>query len=110
MPKIFNLLFVVVMLFTNACKKNKTTDDCSPNSAIARTILNKPATIFKQPNGIFYIVEQGTIDSKLIPCNLPSEFKVDQMQVVISGEVKTSGQPASAPCCTNNFYILKITK
>lgn len=98
------------MLFTNACKNNITADDCSPNLSVARNILDKPATVFKQPNGIFYIIEQGTIDSKLIPCNLPSEFKVDQLQVVISGEVKTTGQLASAPCCTNNFYILKITK
>ncbi len=60
-------------------------------------------------NGI-YIIEQGTIDTKLIPCNLPIEFVQDNLQVIISGDVKLRPREANEPCCTEDIVITKITR
>ena len=96
--------------FFQSCKKNvSSTVDCFPNDITTRQITNKQATI-KLTNGQFYIVEQGTIDTKLNPCNLTQEFRVDNLQVTISGDVKATVQGGPAPCCTDNFVISKITR
>lgn len=96
--------------FFQSCKKNNSsTVDCFPNDITTRQITNKQATI-KLTNGQFYIVEQGTIDTKLNPCNLTQEFRVDNLQVTISGDVKATVQGGPAPCCTDNFVIVKITR
>ena len=112
MTKIFySLSLVLAPFFICSCKKDKAnSNDCFPNVTTTRTILNKPATIKLQPGGVFYIVEQGTIDTKLNPCNLTTEFKVDNLQVTITGEVKATIQGGPGPCCTDDFYITKISK
>ena len=98
-------------MFLYSCKKdNNKIDDCFPNSTTSRQILNKPATIKQQPGGLFYIVEQGTIDTKLNPCNLTPEFQVDNLLVIISGDVKATVQGGPGPCCTENFVITKIAR
>jgi len=80
---------------------------CYSDAITTRTILNKPATIRLQ-SGQYFIVEQGTIDTKLLPCNLSAEFQIDNLPVTISGEVKATAQNAFYPCCIEHFIILKI--
>jgi len=104
-------LLIVSTLFINSCKKDKAEiNDCFPNSTTARQIINKMATIRQQPSGLFYIIEQGTIDTKLNPCNLNAEYQVDNLQVTISGDVKATLQGGPGPCCIDNFVITKITR
>ena len=108
---ILPLAFGLFSIFFYSCKKDETkTNDCFPNSTTYRQIIDKPATIKLQPGGLFYIVEQGTIDTKLNPCNLSSDFQVDNLQVTISGDVKTTIQGGPGPCCTENFVITKIIR
>ena len=111
MTRIFCTLLLVGGIAFISCKKNSgKTDDCFPNSTTARQIVDKSATVRQQPGGLFYIVEQGTIDTKLNPCNLATEFKVDNLQVTVSGDVKATVQGGPGPCCTDNFVITKITR
>lgn len=109
--KIYTLPFVIGSLLISSCKKDKAqTNDCFPNATTSRQIINKPATIKQQSAGVFYIVEQGTIDTKLNPCNLTPEFQIDNLLVTISGDVKATVQGGPGPCCTDNFVITKITR
>lgn len=103
---LFGLAFIMVF---NACKKGDNSNtDCLPNAITVRQVINKQATI--QFSGKYFIIEQGTIDTKLIPCNLSPEFHVDNLPVIITGEVKSTPQPGPGPCCTENFIIEKITR
>ena len=109
---IFIPLFVGLICFlSNSCKKdNSKKNDCLPTAPTYRQIINKPATIRQQPGGTFYIVEQGTIDGQLIPCNLTADFQIDNLLVTISGDVKATVQGGPGPCCKENFVITKITR
>ena len=104
------LTFLISATVFNSCKKNNDTDVCFSGVPTVRQITDKPAVI-KVTATMYavYIVEQGAIDTKLIPCNLPKEFFQNDLQVTISGEVKATPQ-GSGPCCTENFVITKITR
>lgn len=110
-----NTLFRLVVIFSIlpllfSCKKESTPEQsCLSDAVLSRVIVNKAATV-KLTSGQFYIIEQGTIDTKLIPCNLSQEFQVADLQVIISGDVKAIPQPAMGPCCTENLVITKITR
>jgi len=104
-------LFVLAVTVT-ACKKKSNTDtNCFPDAITLRQIVNKHATI-KLTGTInsVYIIEDGAITDKLIPCNFPMEFYQNDLQVTISGEVKATPQIAFGPCCTENFVITEITR
>ena len=58
----------------------------------------------------FYIIEEGTIDTRLNPCILDKEFQQNNLKVKISGEVKLTIQGGPSPCCLENFVITKISK
>ena len=100
--------FLVLTLALTNCKKTKT-DNCFENDPTSGQIVNKQATV-KLMNNKFYLVEQFTIDTWLNPCNLAREFRIDNLQVTISGDVKTTTYPPGEPCCTENFVITKIAK
>lgn len=106
--RLVTLIFFVTSI-TSCEKDNNPTVDCFPNTSTVRQITNKQATI-KSAGGKFYIIEQGTIDTKLNPCNLTHEFQVDNLQVTISGDVKATVQGGPEPCCTENFVITKISR
>ena len=112
----YSLIFIAFMLVTtttSSCKKddNKNTEDtdCFPNTATVRQITNVRALV-KVSGGKLYIVEKGSIDTKLNPCTLAQEFQVNNLQVTISGDVKLTSYAAGEPCCTDNFVITKISK
>jgi hypothetical protein len=101
-------LFIITI--APSCKKDKNSNsDCFPNSSTVRQINNAQATV-KKAGEKFYIVEQGSIDTKLNPCTLPQEFQIDNLQVTISGDVKSTIQSGPGPCCTENFVIAKISR
>lgn len=105
-------LFVgLLCFFLNSCKKDDSRrKDCLNTTATYRQIFDKPATIRQQTAGTFYILEQGTIDVKLNPCNLTADFHIDNLRVTISGDVKATVQGGLEPCCTEDFVITKITR
>lgn len=103
-------IVLVIMTVIFSCKKdNNSNTDCFPNTPTVRQITNGQATI-KEIGSKFYIVEQGSIDAKLNPCSLPTEYKVDNLQVTISGDVKSKLRGGSEPCCTENFVITEISR
>jgi hypothetical protein len=107
---LFGLFVLIIML--GGCKKTSTSGtDCFPGATTVRQITNKPAVIkLTATINAVYIVEQGSIDTKLIPCNFPQEFYQNDLQVTISGEVKSTPQVGQGPCCTENFVITSITR
>lgn len=104
------LVFLCVLALC-ACKKQSrsSTDDCFPDTSTARYVTNGSAVV-SEVSGEFYLIEQGTIDTRLRPCNLPDDFKTNGLAVKISGEVKSTYQSGVGPCCTENFVITKISR
>lgn len=101
--------FLLSLMVFAACKKEKNNNDCYPDSPVIRSIVNEQTTIRQLPDGQFYMVASGTIDTRLIPCNLPSEFQIANLNVTITGETKAIIQPPLAPCCSEGLVIFKIT-
>jgi len=104
-------LLTILLISTSffSCKKTSTaaTVDCFEGTATTRTITDKKATV-KLSGAEFYLVEDGSIDTKLKPCNLQSEFQVHDLQVTISGMVKSA--VTISVCCTENFVLTKIER
>ena len=106
----------LMVLFTTtivleSCNKDKDIVDCFPGSPTVRNIVNKGAVV--KINGTIYkayLYEEGTIDTKLIPCNFPDEFYEDDLRVTISGIVKKAPAFLSNPCCAEYFVITKISR
>lgn len=101
---------IVSVTLLVSCSKKAKEGNCFPGVATVRQITDKPAVI-KVTATMYgaYLVEEGRIDTKLIPCNLPKNFIENNLQVIISGDVKATVQD-SRPCCTENFVITKITR
>lgn len=110
MRQTFLIVAVLLMItFFSACKKDSnSTVDCFSDLLTVRQITNEHAVI-KSIDGNFYIVEQGAIDSRLNPCNLKQEFQVNDLEVTISGNVKSTVQIGPGPGGTENFVITKIS-
>jgi hypothetical protein len=100
----------IFLTLASSCRKDsKTLPECFPDTPTNRQVTNQQATVISS-GGQFYIIEQGTIDTKLKPCNLQQEFQVNNLQVTISGNVKQTIQGTGEPCCIENFVITKITR
>jgi hypothetical protein len=105
------ITFFILVTIVSSCQKDKESSKCFPRATTVRQITNKQAVIkvTAMINPV-YIIEQGSIDTKLIPCELPMEFYQNDLQVIISGEVKSTPQVGPGPCCTENFVITKISR
>ena len=115
--RVLLLLSIFTLALTTSCKKNNSTtnrdpqllpDTCFSNEATRRSVVNKPATI-QATGGQYYIIEQNTIDTKLLPCTLSPEFRVHGLQVIVSGNVKSAVKNIPI-CCIDNFQLLSISK
>jgi hypothetical protein len=103
-------LVIVSLLLLLSCAKNQSSAlDCLQDEITVRNIVKAEATIIRTGE-LYYIIEQGTIDTRLLPCNLDPAYETDRLQVVISGMVKASAQIGPGPCCTENFVITFISK
>ena len=103
---------VLFALSASSCKKEDKTTPCFADRATTRKISNKKATVkltatLAEP---VYLVEEGAIDTRLLPCNLPMEYYQQDLQVTISGEVKATAQTGSVPCCAEDFVITAISR
>lgn len=105
------IAFFILMINVSSCKKDKNSTGCFPGAVTVRQIINKQAVIkLTATVNPVWIIEQGSIDTKLIPCNFPVEFYQNDLQVVISGDVKSTQQVSGVPCCNENFVITKISR
>ncbi|MGN6213563.1 hypothetical protein [Parafilimonas sp.] len=106
---LISIVLLIIVFFSSCEKDNDLTGDCFSDVPTVRQIKNQPAVV-KSAGGSFYIIEQGSIDSKLNPCNLKEDFQIDNLQITISGDVKATLQGGPGPCCTEDFVITKISK
>ncbi|MEP7320435.1 MAG: hypothetical protein ABI761_00905 [Saprospiraceae bacterium] len=97
------------IILVSCIKKENSSGDCLPDVPVFRRVNNQQAEV-RESNGTFFIVEQGTIDSRLLPCNLTREFQINNLSVIISGDVKLTTHNAAEPCCTESFVITDISK
>jgi hypothetical protein len=103
---LFTVFFIAISCLS--CKKvTNAPDNCSTESVTIRTITNKQATI-KLTDDACYIIEDGTIDTRLKPCTLQQDFQVNDLRVTISGMVKSAVN--TGVCCTENFVLTKIER
>ena len=111
MRKTLNLLTIgTIILSLGSCdKEGGFTDDCFSDQATTSQISDKAATV-QLANGRYYLIESGTIDLRLLPCNLEEAYKQDGLQVTVSGYVKGDNTAQGEPCCTSNFVITKISR
>lgn len=111
----YNIIWISVLtifLLPVSCKKGDKATNCFSGVPTIRQINNKKAVIrltatYVEP---VYLVEEGTIDTRLIPCNFPMEFYQNDLQVTISGKVKVTKQTGQVPCCAENFVITSISR
>jgi hypothetical protein len=103
---------LLVILSINSCKKEDKTTDCFPNTSTVRIIDNKKAVVKLTATATepVYLVAEGSIDTRLIPCNFPLEYYQNDLEVTISGKVKASQQAGLVACCAENFVITKISR
>lgn len=113
----FSLLITyIICLLLPACKKNSTAvkNGCDPLSTTSRQLIAKKATVKLTATATYpvYLVEEGAIDTKLIPCNFPvgAEYYQNDLQVIISGDVKPVAAIDYGPCCSENLVITQISK
>jgi hypothetical protein len=106
------LVLLLVIFNLISCKKDDKATDCFPNTPTARVIDNKKAVVKLTATAVepVYLVEEGTIDTRLIPCNFPMEFYQHDLQVTVSGEVKATQRTGAVPCCAENFVITSISR
>ena len=95
-----------------SCKKENKAIPCFADLATTRQVSNKRATVkltatISEP---VYLVEEGAIDTRLLPCNLPMAYYQHDLKVTVSGEVKDTPQIGSPPCCVENFVITAISR
>jgi hypothetical protein len=109
----FALIACLTLLVALSCKKDKKeVDDCSNNLPTVREVIKKKATVRLTATAVapVYLVEEGSIDTKLVPCNFPHEFYKDGLTVTISGLVKQTAPGTFGACCYENFVIIDISR
>ena len=101
------------LLSCTSCKKTQSGIDenaCFNDAEATRQITNSPAAIFQLPDSSFVLVEEGTFDTWLIPCNLPSEFEENNLLVVLSGKTRPQVSTVPAPCCPEEMIVTQIAR
>lgn len=111
-PATGRMALLVLLSLSLSCKKEKEAAPCFANEPTTRQLVNRKATVkltatITEP---VYLVEEGTFDTRLLPCNLPMEFYQHNLTVTVSGEVKAAPQTAQVPCCAANFVVTAITR
>lgn len=108
------LLMGLMMLSLVACKKSGKDNDveCFENSPTDRILNEVEASVLEYAPGKFHLAEKNVIDIKLLPCELPAEYKINQLQVIISGRSVPAVQiePFPIPCCAEMLKLSSIRR
>lgn len=98
--------------------ENKRDIDCGYNGKTIKVINDQDVTVNNIGDLFFLYFEEGIkIDSPnlldtiylLLPCNLPDQFKIDNQNVTVSGEIEDNPDYSSHNNYTD-FYINEISK
>lgn len=106
MQKVLVLLVITILLIAVSCKKESGLDQsCGNGDTVEREIVEAVATVH-DTGGSFQIIEENTYDTRLLPCNLPDEFKMNKLKVIITG--KTFAVAQTGICCVEKLALQKI--
>lgn len=104
------LLITLTIAALAACrKKSVAVVPCQSDAATVGNLLMKNVTVHKNGNS-FVLVPENSIDQWYNPCNLPSQYAVDNKKLVIDAEVKETPRPEGTPCCSEDIVISKLAE
>lgn len=98
--------FFLLILLTLSCQKEDESG-CNDDAKTVRIITRAPASISFFENQ-YFIIEQNTIDTRLLPCTLPVAFQKEKLAVTISGEVKDYPNGEKVQICCTERIILRL--
>lgn len=110
---------LLLLIIATGCKKDKKDKEetldvlppCYKQSPVYRELKDKRATVKVTATAIgTYLVEEGSIDTKLITCDLPLEFQKNNLEVIINGGVHDMPPVSNFPCCIQSLDITSIRK
>lgn len=61
---------------------------CYPNRQTVEVIKDQPGTVQQLGDGYFIEIDQASSTMRFAPCNLPEDFKQNNLSVVFSGKQK----------------------
>lgn len=99
MKKYSSLILMTLIGISLSCNKDAVKDgSCFPNTETYRQLKDAPAEIWENGSSHFLIMEDGTTDARLLPCNLPAEFQVNGLLITVGGDIKAFVHAGPAPC------------
>lgn len=105
---VFLITSFALCLFS--CKKEKQIrQDCFEGFTAQRQ-LTDAAAIIKMIDETYFIMEEGTYDERLFPCNLPDKFKKNDLTIKVSGTVYAFASAPPGPVYTNGLVISAISE
>jgi len=105
-------IIISLLVWQSGCKKEAhviSNAGCDNSVQTVRQISDHKATVAGSV-GSYYLVEDGAIDSRLVPCNLPVEFQQTGLHVQFSADVKATIQLDNVACCRENIVLTNIAK
>lgn len=104
------IFFALYLLVSTSCKKSTGSGEACYFAADPAMgfINNAPARILSA--GGNFIISLNSSDTLLSACNLQGSYKIDGLNVLVSGEVKPTAQNTYDPCHCYNFLITKIIR
>ena len=114
--KVIILICIIIGFSTLNCEKNmKSTSSCSDSYVAVQTLSEVPGLVgFDNTNNQFFINKyvEGTIDQiyTLYPCDLSSDFKKVNLQVVFSGDLFISDDLPKPALGGQQIFHIKISK
>jgi hypothetical protein len=105
------LLVLVLNLIIKGCIRENSYQDCLPDVKTVGTLNNVRGRISLIGSPAKYaIYVEGEDTAEFIPCNLPESFKIQGLQITVSGLVKYTLDPCFTPGCPQGFVITRIAK
>ncbi|WP_336517962.1 hypothetical protein [Pollutibacter soli] len=109
MKKPLVLFVTTLFLFAVSCRKESGLDQsCGDGEPVFREINGAVAMIHAVDGGSFQIIEENTYDTRLLPCNLPEEFKMNKLKVIITGKTLATAQ--TGICCVEKLVLKDIRR
>lgn len=92
------------------CQKDNTSEnpDCS-SGPVLQSVVDQLA-IVKQQGSEYYLFPEGSIDSKYFPCSIPEAFRVNDLPVKITGDIRAKASTGPGPCCSYWVQLFSISR
>jgi hypothetical protein len=100
---------IAIVLLTG-CQKEKYAEnpDCS-SGAVLQSVVDQPAVVI-QLGSDYYLIPEGSIDSRYYPCSIPEAFRVNDLPVKITGDIRAKASAGPRPCCDYWIQLFSISR